>query len=207
MVGDRSQAKQVVEQALRLDAAHGNAYHLRGWLSLTAGDYDAAASDLREAYERTPIGFGSPDTGVLKGDLAALYYEGVAHQKAGRAAAAEAAWRELIARSHEVGRADAADPVVRWQSGYLVALGSARLGLPVELPERLPNDEAQSMIAEARIHAVLGQRTQALEDLRQAVSLGAGDFQHIRDDPNYDLLRTSPEFIRLLQTFGGRRGS
>jgi hypothetical protein len=75
------------------------------------------------------------------------------------------------------------------------------------LPERLPNDEAQSLIAEARIHAVLGKRTEAMEDLRQAVSLGAGDFQHIRDDPNYDLLRTSPEFIRLLQTFGGRRGT
>jgi tetratricopeptide (TPR) repeat protein/TolB-like protein len=207
MIGDRAQAAQVVERALATDAGYGNAYHLRGWLRLTAGNYDGAASDLRGASERTPIGFGSPDTGVIKGDLAALYYEGVAHQKAGRPAAAHAVWRELIARARDAGRGVAVNPVVRWQADYLVAIGSARLGLPVTMPDRLERDEAQSMIAEARIHAVLGRRTEALEDLRQAVSLGAGDFQHIRDDPNYDVLRTSPEFVRLLQTFSGRRGT
>lgn len=206
MAGEPAEAAVVLGRALRLDDAYANAYHLRGWLRLVGGDYDGAASDLREAYERTPHGFGAPETGVIKGDLAALYYEGVAHAKAGRAQAAEAAWRELVERSREALRGARGNPIVRWQAEYLAAMAQARLGQPATPPARLEEDEAQSLLAEARLNAVLGRRTEALESLRQAISLGAGEFQHIRDDPNFDALRTSPEFLRLLQSFGRRSG-
>ncbi len=207
MVGLRPEALATVARALRMDESYGNAYHLRGWLRLTSGDDEGAAADLRLAFERTPHGFGLPETGVIRGDLAALYYAGVAQQRAGRADQAAAAWRELVARSREALRGGVANPVVRWQAEYLVALGLGRLGEPVTLPGHLDQDEAQSLLAEARVLAVLGRRAEALETLRRAITLGAGDFQHIRDDPNFDELRARPEFVRLLQTFGGRPSS
>lgn len=207
MSGLRAEAVAVVARALRMDETYGNAYHLRGWLRLTNGDYDGASVDLRQAFERTPHGFGAPETGVIRGDLAALYYAGVAHQKAGRAQAAEAAWRELVTRSRQALRGEVANPIVRWQAEYLVALGLGRLGEPITLPARLEEDDGQSLLAEARLMAVVGKRAEALGALRQAISLGAGDFQHIRDDPNFDGLRASAEFVRLLQTFGGRASS
>jgi tetratricopeptide (TPR) repeat protein len=201
MAGERGQASAVVTQALYMDPGYGNAYHLRGWISLVAGDLGDAASDFREAYDRTPPAQSAPGGEAIKGDVAALYYEGVAHQKAGRAQEAAAAWRGVVADSRETVQ-KAVSPLVRWQAEVLAALASARLGQPAKFPGPLEDNEVQSMLAEARMRAVLGERREALEALRQAISLGAGDRQLIRDDPDFDALRAMPEFVQMLQTFG-----
>jgi tetratricopeptide (TPR) repeat protein len=199
LAGERGQAAAVVKQALQLDSACGKAYHLRGWLSLVAGDLSDAASDFREAYERTPVGLGTAETGVIKGDLEALYYEGVAHQKAGRPQEAAVAWKAVVTECRDAARR-AVSPVVRWQADVLAALAEARLGHPTALPDRLDDDDARSALAEARIHAVQGGRREALDRLREALVVGAGDLQQVRDDPDLDAVRTTPEFVQLLQT-------
>ena len=201
MAGERADAARVVSQAVALDPDHGRAFYLRGWLRLTAGELDGAASDFREAYERTPRRPASMDPRAVDADVAALYYEGVAHQKAGRAAEAAAAWTTVVTECEKVLRSEP-NPVARWEADVLAVLGRVRLGRAVSPLEGLEEDEAQSTLAEARLHALQGKRAETLQDLRKALSLGAGGRQRIRDEPDFDALRASPEFVRLLQTGG-----
>lgn len=200
MVGDREKAARLVERALALDPDYGNAYHLRGWLRLTAGDAAPAAVDLRAAFGKTPVGFGSPDQGMIAGDLAALYYAGVADERAGNPAAARGAWRQVIARAREAlepGGTTRNNPVVTWQAEHLIAIASARLGIRAEDPAPLEQDDALSVLQSARLHAVRRELERAIDDLRRAISLGAGDLRHMRDDPNFEPLAGRPEFEQL----------
>jgi DNA-binding winged helix-turn-helix (wHTH) protein/tetratricopeptide (TPR) repeat protein len=202
MAGEAREAADLAEHALQVDAAYGNAYHLRGWLRLTSGDDHGASRDLAEAHRQTPSGFGSPEQGVIGGDVAALYYSGVARARLGDREGAEAAWRAVITEASGVLAApvDPQNPLLRWQAASLVAIASARLGLAVTEPAPLAQDEALSRIQTARLYAVMGRLDEALAQLRQAISLGCGDFQHIADDPNFEALADRPEFTRLLAT-------
>ena len=135
MAGERGDAARVLEQALQLDGGYGPAYHLRAWLRLTAGEFDGAASDFREAYERTVEPTATSRNSALPGgDIVALYYEGVAHQKAGAAAEASAAWRAVVSDSRQVA-ASTTNPGGRWQAGVLAALAAVRMGT-VGVPPR-----------------------------------------------------------------------
>lgn len=83
MAGERPEAESLVERALALEPSYGNAHHLLGWLRFARQDYSGAAASLEAAFERTPPAFGYPYLGQVGGDLAALYYAGVALQKLG----------------------------------------------------------------------------------------------------------------------------
>jgi len=202
MAGERDEAARLVERALGIDPQYGNAYHLRGWLALTGGQPAAAAADLRRAYERTPAGFGAPDLGMVRGDTAALYYAGVAHARAGEADRAAAAWREVL----QACRAAAAAPpspdfgreTMRWHATHCAAMAGARLGVNAPAPGRLEGDDPTYYLMMARLFAVQGRPEEALDALRQAVSLGAGDRQHTADDPNFDSLAGDARFRGLL---------
>ena len=202
MAGERRQATALAKRALALDASYGNAHHLLGWLRLAAGDPQGAAKHLEAAFERTPASFGHPHYGTVSGDLAALYYSGVAYLRAGLADEAIAAFerlsevcRSLIARRNELGEAGA------WQAENFLARAQARLGLSVTEPHRLAGDDSTYLVQSARLHAVQEHRTVALRQLGEGLALGFGERQHIRDDPDFESLQHDPEFLRLL----GRR--
>lgn len=203
MAGDRGRAARVTERALELDPGYGNAYHLRGWLALARDDYEAAARDLYTAFERTrqvhaDAQFGFPSTG--SGDLAALYYAGVAEQKRGRADRAAAHYREVIRISDAGGATRHASEggVPPWEAAYLSALALARLGEPVpELP-RLEGDDATFFLQSARLLAVMSENQAALDHLRKALRLTPGERQHVIDDPNFESLRDDAAFLELV---------
>jgi tetratricopeptide (TPR) repeat protein len=202
MAGERRQATALAKRALALDASYGNAHHLLGWLRLTGGDALGAAKQLEAAFERTPASFGHPHMGTVSGDLAALYYSGVAYLKAGLADEAIVAFervsevcRNLLARRHELGEAGT------WQAENFLARARARLGLSVAEPHKLAGDESTYLVQSARLHAVQGNRTLALRQLGQGLALGFGERQHIRDDPDFESIQHDPAFRRLL---GGR---
>jgi DNA-binding winged helix-turn-helix (wHTH) protein/tetratricopeptide (TPR) repeat protein/TolB-like protein len=200
MAGESNEAGALVTRALSLDPAYGNAYHLRGWLQMAAGQYASAAASLESAFEKTPSAFGSPYQGMVDGDLAALYYAGVAYQKAGRAEQARAAFTRLIARCRKtVGAPEgAAGLAPSWQAANFLARASARLGQPVREPTRLLRDDTTYFVQSARLHAVQGQRQRALQELARGFDLGHGEQRHVRDDPDFDSLRDDPEFQRLV---------
>jgi tetratricopeptide (TPR) repeat protein len=206
MAGRRDLASATTDKALAIDPKYGNAHHLKGWLALTSGRYAAAALHMRRAYELTPSGFGAPQQLVASGDLAALYYAGVAEAAAGRRDSAMAAWREVVAQCERAlapNRSTRRHPVERWATEQALVLSLARLGEPRPDPAPLANDEITTLLQAAKLHAVLGRADLALDELRRGVALGAGDLQHLRDDPNFDAIRSRPEFRRILGPFEG----
>lgn len=200
MANEPEEAAQQVERAIGADPAYGNAYHLRGWLRLARGDHAAAAEDLRQAFERTHRTFGSAHHGLVHGDLAALYYSGVAWLEAGdRQRAADvlvrvAAHCERLQRYGTGGDGPAPD----WQLANFLARVRARLGQRAPEPPRLAGDDTTYFVQTARLHAVQGRREEAMTELAQGLALGHGELRHVQDDPDFASLRTLPEFRRLV---------
>ncbi len=198
MAGQTDEAKALVERALGLDPAYGNSYHLRGWLELAAGAHVAAAHSLEAAFEKTPPDFGNPYQGLVNGDLAALYYAGVAWQKAERTREAQAAFERLIESCRVFERrAPHRRSAAAWQAANFRARAAARLKRDAPEPERLEGDDTTWYVQSARLHAVQGNHKKALEELARGLSLGHGEQRHIRDDPDFESLRDDPEFARL----------
>jgi DNA-binding winged helix-turn-helix (wHTH) protein/tetratricopeptide (TPR) repeat protein len=201
MGGLRSEAEALAERALARDPGYGNAHHLRGWLQLGRGEYAAAAASFERAFDLTPTTFGAAHLGFLHGDLAALYYTGVAYQKAGRRDRAESAFRHVmrICRDFQASRAGAPRTLADWEAASFLPIAAARLGEVVREPPRLRGDDATFFLQSARLHAAQGRREQSLRELAHALALTPGERQHVADDPNFDALRDLPEFRRLLE--------
>jgi tetratricopeptide (TPR) repeat protein len=200
MAGEAGQASALVDRAIAADASYGNAYHLRGWLRLAAGDYAGAAGDLVTAFEQTPHRFGSVHQGLVNGDMAALYYAGVAHQKDGKWEKGEPLLERLIAHCRRLQQLSGHDAstAASWQAASFIARARARLGQKVSDPPRLEGDDTTYFVQSARLHAVQGRREDALRELAQGIALGHGELRHIEDDPDFDALRADPEFRRLV---------
>jgi tetratricopeptide (TPR) repeat protein/TolB-like protein len=200
MAGETDRARALVDRAISADPSYGNAYHLRGWMRLAAGDYAGAADSLVTAFEQTPHSFGSAHQGLVNGDLAALYYAGVAYQKRGEWEKGEPLLERLIAHCTRLQQLPGYDPSsgAAWQAASFIARARARLGMPAEEPPRLEGDETTYFVQTARLHAVEGRKDEALRELAQGIALGHGELRHIEDDPDFDSLRTDPEFRRLI---------
>jgi DNA-binding winged helix-turn-helix (wHTH) protein/tetratricopeptide (TPR) repeat protein/TolB-like protein len=200
MAGEAGQARALVDRAIALDPSYGNAFHLRGWMELAAGNYGAAAASLVTAFEQTPTSFGSAHQGLVNGDLAALYYAGVAYQKRGEWEKGEPLLERLIAHCRHLQQLPGyeAGTAAAWQAASFIARGRARLGLKVAEPPRLAGDDTTYFVQSARLHAVQGRKEEALRELAQGIALGHGELRHIQDDPDFDTLRGEAEFQRLV---------
>jgi DNA-binding winged helix-turn-helix (wHTH) protein/tetratricopeptide (TPR) repeat protein/TolB-like protein len=198
MAGEPAEATALVERALALDSAYGNAHHLLGWLQLAQGRYPEAAASLLAAFERTPRAFGNQHQGVVGADLAALYYAGVAHQLNGEWEKGEPVLERLIAYCRlQQARQDAGTGAADWQVANFLARALARLGKTAQEPARLQGDDTTYFVQTARLHAVQGRNQDALRELAQGLALGHGEVQHVRDDPDFASLRSEPEWKRL----------
>jgi DNA-binding winged helix-turn-helix (wHTH) protein/tetratricopeptide (TPR) repeat protein/TolB-like protein len=198
MADAAEEAWSAVERALGLDPSYGNAYHLRGWLRLARGQYAAAAEDLGTAFERTPRRFGSVHQGLVSGDLAAHYYQGVAYQLQGDQSRSAATFKRLLAHARRMQDEGLGDAAAEWQVANYHARAAARLGLPGEDPPRLKGDDTTYFVQSARLHAVQDRRDQALKELAQGIGLGHGEYRHLQDDPDFAVLRDDPEFRHLV---------
>ena len=198
MAGEPAEAVRLVDRALALDPAYGNAYHLRGWMQLAQARYPEAAQSLLAAFERTPRGFGHQHQGVVGADLAALYYAGVAHQLNGEWEKGEPVLERLIAYCRlQQARQDAGTTAADWQVANFLARALARLGKSAPEPARLQGDDTTYFVQTARLHAVQGRKQDALRELAQGLALGHGEVQHVRDDPDFASLRADPEWKRI----------
>jgi len=208
MAGEPGEARRLVTRPLELDPGYGNAYHLRGWLELAAGDAAAAARSLETAFERTPRRFGNPHQGLVGGDLAALYYAGVAYRRLGDDRRADAVFRRLMAFCRELlaRRELREDEASRFQVASYLARAAARIGTAAPEPARLRGDDTTYFVQTARLLAVRGERARALEELARGLALGHGELRHILDDPDFESVRGDEEFRRLTATADGARG-
>jgi tetratricopeptide (TPR) repeat protein len=200
MASETGEAAALLERALAADPTYGNAYHLRGWMALAAGDYAHAAGDLLTAFERTPPAFGSTHHGLVNGDLAALYYSGVAFLKAGESGRGRATLERLVAHCRRLVERRRGEPVpaADWQTTNFIARALSRLGRAAPATARLEGDDTTFFVQSARLHAVQGRRDDALRELAQGIALGHGELRHIQDDPDFESLHGDPEFERLV---------
>jgi DNA-binding winged helix-turn-helix (wHTH) protein/tetratricopeptide (TPR) repeat protein/TolB-like protein len=200
MAGERKEAETLVERALTMDENYGNAYHLRGWLLLAESRYVAAADSLQKAFTRTPRTFGQQHQGVVGADMAALYYAGVAYQLNGEWEKGEPLLVNLIDYCREQQMLTVNDGSARaWQIANFRARAEARLGYKTPEPPRLVGDDTTYFVQTARLHAVQGRTQDALRELAQGLSLGHGELQHVRDDPDFRPLHGEPEWKRLTE--------
>ena len=132
MAGEAEEAAVQIDRVVAADPGYGNAYHLRGWLRLARGEHAAAAEDLRLAFERTPRSFGRAQHGLVNGDLAALYYSGVAWLEAGDKRQGAQVLERLVAHCQRLQKQHAghAGPAPDWQLANFLARALARLGRP-----------------------------------------------------------------------------
>jgi DNA-binding winged helix-turn-helix (wHTH) protein/tetratricopeptide (TPR) repeat protein/TolB-like protein len=200
MAEETAEAGALIERALALDPTYGNAYHLRGWMALASADYARAASDLLTAFELTPPAFGSTHHGLVNGDLAALYYAGVAYLKAGESLRGRATLERLVAHCRQLVERRRGEPVpaADWQTANFTARALSRLGHAAPQPARLEGDDTTYFVQSARLHAVQGRLDDALRELAQGIALGHGELRHIQDDPDFESLHGQPEFERLV---------
>jgi DNA-binding winged helix-turn-helix (wHTH) protein/tetratricopeptide (TPR) repeat protein len=200
MAGEREEAASHVERALKLDDSYGNAYHLLGWIQMAQGDHSRAAENLETAYEKTPPQYGRTYHGHLGGDLAALYYAGVAWQKAGLPARAKAALGRVVDHCRTLERylGDEPGAAARWQAANFLGRARARLGRAVSEPPRLRDDDTTYFVQSARLDALRGRKDVALRKLAQGLALGFREYRHILDDADFESLREESEFRRLI---------
>jgi tetratricopeptide (TPR) repeat protein len=201
IAGEPDEAAALLERAFKLDDSYGSAHHLWGWMRMAKGDYANAALSLEKAFEKTPAQFGRVHEGALGGDVAALYYAGVAWQKAGEAKRAKAVFDHVVDHCQRFARDSGGDdsgPAVRWQAANFIGRSRARLGVTSQDPGRLPEDDSTYFVQSARLHAVQGKKDVALRELGQGLALGFAEYRHIQDDPDFESLHEQAEFRRLV---------
>jgi DNA-binding winged helix-turn-helix (wHTH) protein/tetratricopeptide (TPR) repeat protein/TolB-like protein len=200
--GDRERATALTERAVAMDPGFGNAHHLRGWLAMARGEYAAAAESMQRAFETTrETRSGEMFHGYVmpaSGDLAALYYAGVALDALGRRGEARRRFETLRELCMTRVPGGGSEGLLAWTPAYLSAIAAARLGEPVPDLPRLEGDDASYFLLTARLRAVEGNREDALRLLGRALPLVPDDRQHIRDDPNFEALREDPEFRAMV---------
>ncbi len=205
MAGKRADARALAERARQANPGYGNAQHLAGWIELSDGQYLRAAESLKRAFQETPPQFGSTYQGLLLGDLPALYYAGVAYQKAAQPAPARELLQQLVSLCEQL------KPRLESDMGFLLSqvltlesLAQFRLGNPTAADASLAGipEDSQNVhewcVLRARVAAVAGQPDEALQWLRRGIQSGAREFQHLYDNPDFDSLRDTTEFSELL---------
>ncbi|HSR68136.1 MAG TPA: winged helix-turn-helix domain-containing protein [Acidobacteriota bacterium] len=208
MAGDLEEALGLGQAALKVDPEYGNAHHLMGWIHLAQERYSQAAASLTWAFERTPPQFGWSFHGILEADLPALYYSGVAYQKLGKNNLASMIFNQVIKRCRDLRRAwkgknrPALDVV---QTHTYEGLALCRLGDYedcLETVHRVPPEISRYYELSqhlARIYALLDRPQESLDWLEKSIQAGNRQFQHLRDNPDFDKLRTQPRFRRLVE--------
>lgn len=187
VLDDVAQARQLVAEAIQMSPDWWNAYHLQGWLELTAGQPARAAAAFAHAYQL------SPDH-----DLPSLYYQGVAEERAGLADAARHTFERLrqAAAQGTWGTASILNQSAAIQQ-LTLALADAHLGNAAaarrEVEQALPASagNGEQLYACALVFAALHDPAQARTALHAALAAGYRNLRHIRDNPELNGIITA----------------
>jgi TolB-like protein/Tfp pilus assembly protein PilF/predicted Ser/Thr protein kinase len=181
-------AEEAVRRSRDLDPGRPRIYWMHGRMLLYQGKAHEAAEEVRQALQRTPDQFK-----LLSFLGCFLYYEGKAEE------AQQAINRSLALRG---GRGDLS-PL--YFSAYLHASRGERDQVDAALLSRRPAEVVDPDEAEwiGGIHALLGDKPQAMALLRRAVALGDHNYPWFQRDKNYDKLRGDPDFERLMREVEG----
>ena len=182
-----AEAERAFEQAIRINPNLFDAYCYSARTNFARGDIAASAARFRKAAEVRQDDFQSPL--LLSQSLRML----------GRLEDAAQANKEGIRRAEHVLALNPLD-------GRALSLGASALfhdgrTAQVEWSRRsldLYPDDMSTLVNAACLHAKLGQKEDALELLERVFARGWGKRDWVEHDPDYDILRDDPRFLKLL---------
>ena len=182
------EAERAFEQAIAINPNLFDAYYYSGRTSFARGDIAGSAMRFRKAAEMRQEDFQSPL--LLSQSLRML----------GRRDDAAQANKEGIRRVEHVLALNPLD-------SRALSLGASALfhdgkdARAFEWSRRsleLHPDDMSTLINAACLHAKLGQKEEALEVLERVFANGWGKRDWVEHDPDYDILRDDPRFLKLL---------
>jgi adenylate cyclase len=182
------EAERAFEQAIAINPNLFDAYYYSGRTSFARGDIARSAARFRKAAEMRQEDFQSPL--LLSQSLRML----------GRHDDAAQANKEGIRRAEHVLALNPLD-------SRALSLGASALfhdgdtTRAFEWSRRsleLYPDDMSTLINAACLHAKLGQKEEALEVLERVFAHGWGKRDWVEHDPDYDILRDDPRFLKLL---------
>jgi len=183
-----AEAELAFEQAIRINPNLFDAYYYSARTNFARGDIAASAARFRKAAEVRQDDFQSPL--LLSQSLRML----------GRLEDAAQANKEGIRRAEQVLALNPLD-------GRAISLGASalfhdgRTAQALEWSRRsldLYPDDMSTLVNAACLHAKLGQKEDALELLERVFARGWGKRDWVENDPDYDILRDDPRFLKLL---------
>jgi TolB-like protein/Flp pilus assembly protein TadD len=182
------EAERAFEQAIAINPNLFDAYYYSGRTSFARGDIARSAARFRKAAEMRQEDFQSPL--LLSQSLRML----------GRHDDAAQANKEGIRRAEHVLALNPLD-------SRALSLGASALFHDDETTRALEwsrrslelhPDDMSTLINAACLHAKLGQKEEALELLERVFAHGWGTRDWVEHDPDYDILRDDPRFLKLL---------
>ena len=178
------EAEQAYRRSVELDPTTTRIHWMHARMLIEVHRAAEAETEMRRALEANPNQFKAMSILALS-----LYYQD-------RLDEAE----PILQKADELGR-NSADDSVRYVQGFVYATRGQRDRIPKSLLDRDPKHEFDGDGAYwiGGIHALLGNREQALAWFRRAVELGNHDYPWFQRDKIYDKLRDDPEFKRLME--------
>jgi serine/threonine-protein kinase len=151
---------------------------------LYVGRAGEAEQEMRQALAANPNQFKAM---AFLGEF--LYYQGKLDEA-----------EPVLKRAEELGRNNG-DKSAQIMAAFLYASKGERDKIDPELLEARPAEiiDGDEAYWTGGIHALLGEREQALAWLKRAVDLGNHNYPWFQRDKNYDKLRGDPEYQRIME--------
>jgi serine/threonine protein kinase/Tfp pilus assembly protein PilF len=177
-------AEKAYRRSLESDPTTTRIHWMHGRMLLSLGRAHDAELEMRQALSENPNQFKAI---AFLGDF--LYYQGKTEEA-----------EQVIKRAEELGRSGG-DNSARIIAGFVYASQSQRDRIDQKLLQERPTDEVDGDAAYwiGGIHALLGDREQALAWFQRTVELGNHDYPWFQRDKNYDKLRGDPEYQRIME--------
>ena len=182
------EAERAFEQAIAINPNLFDAYYYSGRTSFARGDIAGSAMCFRKAAEMRQEDFQSPL--LLSQSLRML----------GRGDDAAQANKEGIRRAEHVLALNPLDSRAL-SLGASALFHDGKTTRAFEWSRRsldLYPDDMSTLINAACLHAKLGQKEEALGLLERVFANGWGKRDWVEHDPDYDILRDDPRFVKLL---------
>ncbi len=177
-------AEKAYRRSVELNPTTTRIHWMHGRMLLYVGRASEAEQELRQALAENPNHFKAM---AFLGKF--LYYQGKLDE-------AEPVLSRAVELAHNNG-----DNSAQVMAAFLYASRGQRDKIDPKILESRPTDVIDGDLAywTGGIHALLGEKEEALAWLRRAVEVGNHNYPWFQKDKNYDSLRGDPEYQRIMQ--------
>ncbi|MGA8433093.1 MAG: protein kinase [Candidatus Sulfotelmatobacter sp.] len=177
-------AEKSYRRAAELNPTTTRIHWMHGRMLLYVGRADEAEQEMRKALAENPNQFKAM---AFLGEF--LYYQGKLDEA-----------QTVLQRAVELGRNNA-DNSAQVMAAFLFASRGQRDRIDPRILSARPGEivDGDFLYWTGGIHALLGDRQQALAWFRRAVDVGNHNYPWFQRDKNYDRLRGDPEYQRIME--------